>query len=139
MRKENGHSGARVILTAIVLRESISTAAVISMLPAGTIRHHCRKLFKNLKKLYKKIVLYYNKNQTMKLAKAVLGVCTAGILLTGCKDTVNFRKTKSGVPYKIFPAGKSKDTIGVGNIIKFNITLRIKGNGKVKDTVLNTT
>jgi FKBP-type peptidyl-prolyl cis-trans isomerase FkpA len=63
---------------------------------------------------------------------------TACLLLVACKD-VNFKKTKGGVPYKIFAAGKSKDSIGMGHIIKFHILQRVKGNGKIKDTILTST
>jgi FKBP-type peptidyl-prolyl cis-trans isomerase FkpA len=63
---------------------------------------------------------------------------SACLLFIACKD-VNFKKTKGGVPYKIFAAGKSKDSIGIGHIVKFHIIQRVKGNGKVKDTVLTST
>ena len=44
---------------------------------------------------------------------------SACLFLVACKE-VNFKKTKAGVPYKIFSDGKSKDTIAVGHIAKRN-------------------
>src|SRR6476620_5588991 len=75
----------------------------------------------------------------MKFVKAFVSVFVVVLLITSCKSKVSFKKTKSGVPYKIFAAGTSKDTIAVGNIVKYNITQRVTGNGKVKDSVLGTT
>ena len=63
---------------------------------------------------------------------------SACLFLVACKE-VNFKKTKGGVPYKIFSDGKSKDTIAVGHIAKFHMIQRVKGNGKIKDTILNST
>ena len=60
---------------------------------------------------------------------------SACLSLVACKD-VNFKKTKGGVPYKLIEAGKSKDSIAMGHIVKFHMTERVKGNGKIKDTLL---
>jgi FKBP-type peptidyl-prolyl cis-trans isomerase FkpA len=75
----------------------------------------------------------------MKFVKAFLSVFILALLITSCKSKVSFKKTKGGVAYKIFPAGISKDTIGVGNIVKYNMTQRVTGSGKVKDSLLGTT
>ncbi|MGZ5190346.1 MAG: FKBP-type peptidyl-prolyl cis-trans isomerase [Flavisolibacter sp.] len=63
---------------------------------------------------------------------------SACFFLIACKE-VSFEKTKGGVPYKIFEAGKSKDSIGMGHIVKFHMIERVKGNGKIKDTILTST
>jgi FKBP-type peptidyl-prolyl cis-trans isomerase FkpA len=50
-------------------------------------------------------------------------LCIAAIsLMAGCKN-VNFKKTKSGLLYKIFPA-RAKDSIRVGSIVKFNYIIK---------------
>jgi len=61
MKKGNGHSEARGILTVTHLPDSILTAEAILMPLADMIQHLCRKPFKNSKKQLKKIVLFYNK------------------------------------------------------------------------------
>src|SRR6476661_778685 len=63
---------------------------------------------------------------------------SACLSLVACKD-VNLKKTKGGVPYKLIEAGKSKDSIAIGHIVKFHMTERVKGNGKIKDTLLSST
>jgi FKBP-type peptidyl-prolyl cis-trans isomerase FkpA len=67
----------------------------------------------------------------MKIAKTVFGILAVGLLLTAC-NSVDFKKTKSGVPYKIFPS-KSGEKILEGNIVKFHIIQ------KVKDSVIGNT
>lgn len=64
----------------------------------------------------------------MKSNKFILSVAAAGLLMAGCKN-VDFKKTSGGVPYKVFGDNK-KDTIGVNNIVKFEVIQR------TKDTVL---
>jgi FKBP-type peptidyl-prolyl cis-trans isomerase FkpA len=65
----------------------------------------------------------------MKIAKTAFGILAVGMLLTAC-NSVDFKKTKSGVPYKIFPS-KSGEKIVEGNFAKFNFVI------KVKDSVIN--
>ncbi|SRR5215203_494495 len=64
----------------------------------------------------------------MQIFKSVFSVLTVGLLFTACNN-VDFRKTKAGVPYKIFSKG-SGDSIRQNYIIKFEVIQ------KTKDTVL---
>ena len=64
----------------------------------------------------------------MQVLKNVLGVFAAALVLTAC-DSVDFKKTKAGVPYKIFNKGKG-DSIRQGSIVKFEVIQ------KTKDTLL---
>ena len=70
----------------------------------------------------------------MKLAKLGLCILAAAVVFTACKN-VDFKKTKGGVAYKVFPAGKSKDSIGVGSIVKYNVVRKVVAKGK-KDTII---
>lgn len=65
----------------------------------------------------------------MQVVKNVLSVAMAALTLVAC-NSVDFKKTKSGVPYKIFPA-KSGEKIVAGNFVKFNFLF------KTKDTTIN--
>src|SRR5207237_1097537 len=67
----------------------------------------------------------------MKVVKSVLGILSIAMLLWACNN-IDFKKTKGGVPYKIFPS-KSGDKIVPGNIVKYQLTV------KVKDSVLGST
>jgi len=60
--------------------------------------------------------------------KNVLSVVSAAVLLAACNN-VDFKKTKAGVPYKIFSTGKG-DSISQNNVVKFEVIQ------KTKDTVL---
>jgi FKBP-type peptidyl-prolyl cis-trans isomerase FkpA len=73
-----------------------------------------------------KTVPYYNKHKKqMKAVKCVFGMLGASVLLAACNN-VDFKKTASGVPYKLFSKGKEKDTIAVGDIIKYEKVVKIK-------------
>jgi len=64
----------------------------------------------------------------MQILKKVSGVLAAAVILAACNN-VDFKKTRSGVPYKIF--GNSKgDSIRQNEIVRFEVTQ------KTKDTVL---
>jgi FKBP-type peptidyl-prolyl cis-trans isomerase FkpA len=64
----------------------------------------------------------------MQVLKNVLGVLAAALVLTACNN-VDFKKTKAGVPYKVFSTGKG-DSIRQNYIVKFEVIR------KTKDTVL---
>jgi FKBP-type peptidyl-prolyl cis-trans isomerase FkpA len=64
----------------------------------------------------------------MQVLKSVLSVLGAAFVLAACNN-VDFKKTKAGVPYKIFSNGKG-DSIRQNNIVKFEVIR------KTKDTVL---
>jgi FKBP-type peptidyl-prolyl cis-trans isomerase FkpA len=64
----------------------------------------------------------------MQVLKNVLGVLAAALVLTACNN-VDFKKTKAGVPYKVFSTGKC-DSIRQNYIVKFEVIR------KTKDTVL---
>jgi FKBP-type peptidyl-prolyl cis-trans isomerase len=70
----------------------------------------------------------------MKISQIGLGVLAITTTLTACKD-VEFKKTKGGVPYKIFSSGKSKDSIVTGNVVKYQTIMKVQ-TGK-KDSVIN--
>jgi FKBP-type peptidyl-prolyl cis-trans isomerase len=65
----------------------------------------------------------------MKITKAVLGLAIVAIAMASCSGT-DFKKTKSGVVYKVFGDNKG-EKIDTGDIVKFHIIQ------KVKDTVLS--
>ena len=71
----------------------------------------------------------------MKLLKSVFSVLTLTLVFTACKN-IDFKKTKGGVPYKIFPEGKSKDTIAMDNIVKYHMIVKVKDVAKGKDSIL---
>ncbi len=73
----------------------------------------------------------------MKLVKIASSVIAAAMLLTACNNSVDFKKTKGGVAYKLFPGKTSKDTISPENVIKYNVIRRVVGNGK--DTIIQNT
>ena len=60
----------------------------------------------------------------MQVLKNVLSVLSAALLLSAC-NSVDFKKTKAGVPYKIFSSGKG-DSIRQNYIVKFEAIRRTK-------------
>lgn len=54
----------------------------------------------------------------MRFSKQLLGVVAFGLAISAC-NSVDFKKTKSGMPYKVFSSGKG-DSVKAGNIIKFS-------------------
>ncbi len=60
----------------------------------------------------------------MQLVKSVLGLAAIAVLAGSCNN-VDFKKTKGGLPYKLF-ASKSGKKIETGNYIKANITQKVK-------------
>jgi FKBP-type peptidyl-prolyl cis-trans isomerase len=59
----------------------------------------------------------------MQFSKNVIGILSAALLLSACNN-VDFKKTKAGVPYKIYSAGKG-DSIKVDNIVKFEVIRKV--------------
>jgi len=70
----------------------------------------------------------------MKTPKIILGISAAVIALAACNN-VDFKKTKAGVAYKIFP-GSSKDSIKVNSIVKYHMIQTLQRPGK-SDTVIS--
>jgi FKBP-type peptidyl-prolyl cis-trans isomerase FkpA len=69
----------------------------------------------------------------MRLSKLILGVLVTGLLATACNNnSVDFKKTKAGVPYKVF-AGKGGQQIKRGDFVKFELTQKLQN----KDTILH--
>lgn len=68
----------------------------------------------------------------MKQIKYLLLIAVVG-LAAGCKQ--DYKKTKSGVSYIIFP-GEGKTKLKNGDIIKFNITAKVKDSFLVKPGVM---
>lgn len=64
----------------------------------------------------------------MKSSKIVFGVLAIAITFAACQN-VEFKKSSSGVPYKIFSSSKG-DSVKVGSFVKYNVIQ------KTKDTVL---
>ena len=64
----------------------------------------------------------------MQISKNVFGVLSVALLVTAC-NSVDFKKTKAGVPYKVFSKG-SGDSIKPNYIVKFEVIQ------KTKDTVI---
>jgi FKBP-type peptidyl-prolyl cis-trans isomerase len=64
----------------------------------------------------------------MKVSKLVLSVLAAGCLLQAC-NSVDFKKTSAGIPYKVFSSSKG-DSIHQNYIVKFMVIQ------KVKDSIL---
>ncbi|MFI5131926.1 MAG: FKBP-type peptidyl-prolyl cis-trans isomerase [Chitinophagales bacterium] len=58
----------------------------------------------------------------MKRVNYLLVVIAALSFMAACKN-VNYKKTKSGLLYKVFP-GKGKDSIKAGSIVKFNYVIK---------------
>lgn len=69
----------------------------------------------------------------MKSVKAITGMFMIAMIFAACESKIDFKKTRGGVPYKIFTAKKSKDTIAVDDIVKYHRIV------KIKDSVLNNT
>jgi FKBP-type peptidyl-prolyl cis-trans isomerase FkpA len=77
--------------------------------------------------------LNYNKSQKMKNSYYLIFSAFAIALLAGCNN-LEFKRTKTGLLYKIIRGGNSKDPIAEnGNMIKLHVT------EKINDSVLQTT
>ena len=64
----------------------------------------------------------------MKSKIAIIGSSVLAIVMLSC--SADYKKTPSGVVYKIFPGGSKDSAAGQGNVIKYNIVY------KVNDSVL---
>lgn len=67
----------------------------------------------------------------MQLLKTMFCVAAVALAMTSCNN-VDFKKTKGGMPYKLFPSKEGKKAV-VGGYLKVNITT------KKNDSVLQTT
>lgn len=70
------------------------------------------------------------------MRKIISVVALIAIVATSCE--VNYKKTPSGLRYKIFSDRKNGTALKAGNFIKFDIEYVLQRTGK-KDTVLNST
>jgi FKBP-type peptidyl-prolyl cis-trans isomerase FkpA len=58
----------------------------------------------------------------MRLTKFVFGVLAVSLLVAACNSaSVDFKKTRGGIPYKIFPGKGNGPNIKEGNVVKFQI------------------
>lgn len=69
----------------------------------------------------------------MKLKRYLLFVMAVSLFVAACQN-VDFRKTKSGLLYKIFPSKGKDSLIRIGTIVKYHITYNLND-----DSVLYTT
>ena len=60
----------------------------------------------------------------MKSSKIVLSILVLAVALTACQS-VEFKKSSGGVPYKIF-SSKKGDSVKVGSIVKYQVIQKIK-------------
>jgi len=67
----------------------------------------------------------------------IAGVLLAASFTFACNN-VDFKKTKGGVAYKIFTEKKSKDSIKVGDVVKYNVIRLVSGKNK-KDSIIQNT
>ncbi len=73
----------------------------------------------------------------MKKINSILGLAVAALLLASCGNNLGYKKTKSGLLYKIISTGK--DTlVKDGNIIKFNIWFKLERNDSLLKTTVGT-
>ncbi|MFL5789171.1 MAG: FKBP-type peptidyl-prolyl cis-trans isomerase [Flavisolibacter sp.] len=66
----------------------------------------------------------------MKILKSLAGILCVILLLASC-NSIDFKKSRGGVPYKIF-SSKTGEKIAMGNIVKYMLTM------KVNDSVIRT-
>src|SRR5450432_2804491 len=62
----------------------------------------------------------------------------AVVSFTSCKNNAGYRKTKSGIMYKIFSDGKDS-LVKPGNILKINFTIKIGSTDSVLQTSIGKT
>lgn len=60
----------------------------------------------------------------MKFVRIALGVSLLAILFSSCQS-VDFKKTTAGIPYKLFPS-KNGDSVKLGSIVKYEVVQKIK-------------
>ena len=60
-------------------------------------------------------------------------LAAAALFFTSCKNTADYRKTKSGLMYKIFSDGKDS-VVKTGNILKINFTIKVGSSDSVLQT-----
>jgi FKBP-type peptidyl-prolyl cis-trans isomerase len=72
----------------------------------------------------------------MRFIKSALSIACLLVIISSCNN-VDFKKTKSGIPYKYFPSKNGK-AIAVGNFVKAQVVQKVQSPGK-KDSVLYNT
>ncbi|MER3463327.1 MAG: hypothetical protein C4329_01780 [Chitinophagaceae bacterium] len=72
----------------------------------------------------------------MRFIKSALSIGCLLVVFSSCSN-VDFKKTKSGIPYKYFPSSSGK-SIAIGNIVKAQVIQKVQSPGK-KDSVLYST
>ncbi|MEP7277255.1 MAG: FKBP-type peptidyl-prolyl cis-trans isomerase [Bacteroidota bacterium] len=60
-------------------------------------------------------------------------LAVAAILFASCKNTADYKKTKSGIMYKIFTDGKDS-VVKTGNILKIHFTIKVGSSDSVLQT-----
>lgn len=60
----------------------------------------------------------------MRLVNSILGLAALTVFMGSCSN-VDFKKTKGGMPYKLF-SSNGGDSIKAGNFIKVNVTQKVK-------------
>jgi FKBP-type peptidyl-prolyl cis-trans isomerase len=60
----------------------------------------------------------------MKSSKIVLGILAVAMSIAACQS-VDFKKTSSGIPYKVF-SSKKGDSVRPGSIVKYWVTQKVK-------------
>jgi len=63
----------------------------------------------------------------------LVAMAVAALAFTSCKNNVDYKKTKSGVMYKIFGDGKDS-VVKPGNIMKINFTIKVGSSDSVLQT-----
>src|SRR5687768_1980874 len=102
MRKENGRSAARAISIAIRLPANTLRVVDILMRQAAEIQRELKKLYKNSNTQSAKTKLFYNKQTFLMRIVSFLFSVAALAFMSSC-NSVDFKKTKGGLPYKLFP------------------------------------
>lgn len=62
-------------------------------------------------------------------------LAVAALSFASCKNNADYRKTKSGLMYKIFSSNSKDSVVKIGNIMKLNFTIKVGSS----DSVLKTT
>src|SRR5688572_19745871 len=76
-------------------------------------------------------IFYNNKNSEMRLLKTMMCIAAIAMAISSCNN-VDFKKTKSGLTYKLFPSSSGTKAVP-GGFLKVNLIY------KIKDSVLKST
>ncbi|MFL5742215.1 MAG: FKBP-type peptidyl-prolyl cis-trans isomerase [Flavisolibacter sp.] len=61
----------------------------------------------------------------MKFAHLISCLLVITMMQSSCGN-IDFKKSKGGVPYKVFSEGKGKDTVAVSDIVKYQMIVKVK-------------